>query len=318
MEEYLANFCDDELLGVFRSCRELVGPDELLFDRSVLLWYCLARSRPDLVPEGWELPLEDIRAFDGYLHSQPLGRVGLPEMMHYWELLAQSREEPLGVAEVAQDLLRSLEIALLYWRHGYFPPKFLDRVDFQMKPRFYWREPGAVTASAQWRRPMNPMVQLLEGLLEPRFQASLQSERQLVTDTLRLDTQGGRAVLTQLVEFCAQENLLPEPAHLSWAVLTCPGLKLPLAEDSLDGLREILRKDLLGILPESEVSVSNDCLVVAGETMLDRQSSYAEAERVLGHGRVGRWIPRAQGWIRVCFDQSLLVSIEAGNPVSLS
>ena len=311
LEEYLGNFCDSELLGVFRSCRDLVGPDGDLFDRAVLLWYCLVRARPDLVPQDWELPLDDILAFDRYLHSQPLGQAGLPEVMHYWEALAQSREEPLGVADLAQDLMSSLEIALLYWWKQSFPPNFLDRIDFQMRPRFYWRQPGAVTASAQWRRPMNPMVQLLEGLLEPRFQVNLQVESQAVSDSLRRDTQGGREVLTHLVEFCAQENLIPEPAHLSWAVLTCPGLKLPLSKNLLDGLRKVLRKDVLGILPDLGVSVHEDRLIVPGETVLDRESSYAEAERILGRGRVGRWIPRAQGWIRVRFDQSLLVSIEA-------
>lgn len=311
MDEYLANFCDDELLSVFRSCRELVGPEVLLFDRAVLLWYCLVSARPDLVPQDWELPLEDIRAFDRTLHSQPLGQVGLPEVMHYWELLAQSLDQPLGVTELSQDLLGSLEIALLYWRHGFFPPAFTDRTDFPILPRFEWRQPGAVTAFAQWRRPMNPMVQMLEGLLEPRFQESLQEERLAVSDSLRRDTQGGRQVLTRLVEFCAQENLIPEPAHLSWAVLTCPGLKLPLPAEVLTGLKEVLQKDVLGTLPAQQVSVAENRLVAGGKTLLDLESTQAEAERVLGRGRVGRWIPREQEWIRVCFDQSALVSIEA-------
>lgn len=304
LERYLGNFCDPELQGVFRSCRELLGPSGSIFDRALLLWHCLLQVRPDLVPGDWELPLDDILTFDRTLQAQPLGQSGLPEVEHYWELLAQSQDEPLGVTELAQDLLGSLEIALLYWQHGFFPPPFTDRTDFKMRPRFNWREPGAVTARDQWKRPMNPTVQLLEGLLEPRFLATLQTERQEVLAALSRDTQGGRTVLKRLVEFCAHHNLIPEPAHLSWAVLTCPGLKLPLSESCLTTLRETLRADVLGTLPEQ----------AAVETLLDRHSSYADAERVLGHGRVGRWIPRPQGWVRVCFDQSLLVSIETKNP----
>ncbi len=314
LERYLANFCDPELQGVFRACRELIGPDGTIFDRALLLWYCLVQARPDLVPPDWELPLEDVLAFDRTLQAQPLGQAGLPEVEHYWELLAQSKGEPLGVTELAQDLLGSLEIALLYWQHGFFPPPFADRMDFPMRPRFDWRQPGAVTALAEWRRPMSPVVQLLEGLLEPRFQDSLQSERQEVLDALSRDTQGGKAVLTRLVEFCSQHNLIPEPAHLSWAVLTCPGLKLPLSENTMATLKEILRADVLGTLPDHGVSAAENRLQTAAQTLLDRDSTYADAERVLGRGRVGRWIPRTQGWIRVCFDQSLLVSIETKNP----
>jgi len=118
--------------------------------------------------------------------------------------------------------------------------------------------------------------------------------------------------------------LEPAPIHLSLTALSHinPFLETFLSPSEIEDLRTKLEEEVLGRLPRSRwlvdglsPSVSNPS--VAGrrltrgeELLLGPESRYDEAEKLLGRGRVGRWLEGDFGRLRVTFDQSVLESIE--------
>lgn len=312
-EAWLRKYCDSQLICAFKLYWDLAGTEAHVFDQPVLLWHCLLQVKPEILDPAWSLPLDDVLTFSALLQSQPLGSDGAALSLGFSE-----GQAPFVIEDVFGQLLASLEIALLYWWVGRYPPPCSLGLLHSMYGSIFWRRPGAATASAHEHRSITPLHMLLEGLNEVRFQVPYRTQREQMISLLHDSGETGldrdaMAVLQELVRLCMQHNLVPSPIHLSLAALSCPTLPYKLPSD----VAEDLERECLGRLPRQGLSaVKPDLLMCHDQVLLSRDSTYAQAENLLGRGRVGRWVPHPEGWLRVRFDQSLLVRVELGGGTS--
>lgn len=307
-------YCEPPLYRALEAFWELAGEEVSPCRYPVWLWYSVLQEQPDLLEHRWHLPSREVLAFARLLVTQPLGRAGTGWSSQALYVISNP-EEKVSIASDFAELHLALEVVLLYWWLGRYPLPQPETVSLMGSQ--FWRCPGARTASAHNHRSIVPMHMLLEGLNEPRCQLAHRGERELAVRLVDSNdrqevglTSEAMAVLRHLAELCLQHNLRPTPIHLSWAALTCPEL-LQAWPARLSALTQTFERECLGSLPSGGcLKVATQQLVWDDQVLLHPSSTYDEAENLLGKGRVGLWIPRPDGWLRVRFDQSLLHSIQ--------
>lgn len=312
MEEWVEKYCHPELIRVLQRFEEIAGADELYVDHPCLLYFCLLEADPSLQPEGEPLPLELVREFAETLSKSPRGS-------GHWYF---SGEEGVLIkpADVLDEIVDCFEVVLLYWWLGRFPSALITRPRGLSRGKLWWSRPGEMAASSLNQSEIRPLHLLLDALQDPSLLADYAPQRRQISGWLRGDGQPGwnaqsKAVMRYFVNLCVLHNLFPNRINLALAVLSIPDLDDPLLDHMQAELQPAFEKMALGRLPYQPLVLEGPLqLVCDGQVLLHPESSFAQAEELLGRGRVGRWIPRKQGWLRVEFDQSLLSKIELRPP----
>jgi len=276
---------------------------ELGGEQPLLLFYALLQLHPEL-PFG---PLDGAQAllFARMMDSQA-GSVTLSN----------------SVEQLFSQLVQHPDVIQLYWWQGQFAPQPDTEQAAAANP--FWRCPGGTHALLYGHEEIRPLHQFLEGLGEARYQSRFaplrkqifkQARRReplfLAWSELRLSEQAAE-VLRELVVGCLHWNAEPTPVHLALSALSHlePFLQTFMGKEQLDQLQCDLEEEVLGRLPRSRWQLEGLSLTRRGELLLGPESRYHEAERLLGRGRVGRWLEGEFGRLRVTFDQSVLESIE--------
>ena len=289
---------------------------------------------------GGESPLWLFYALQQLHPELPFGPIDSEQMLLFAQMLqAQSEGQPAfalpGTAtEAFNQLVQHSEVVQLYWWQGQFAP--LPGGDQAAAGNPFWRCPGGTQALLYGHAEVRPLHQFLEGLSEARYQSHFAALRkQIFKQAERREplflrwselTQSSQAieVLREVVVGCLHWNAEPTPIHLSLTALSHVSEFLQgfLTQAELDGLRSELEEEVLGRLPRSQWQLdgrapddANPRLVGrtlkrAEELLLGPESRYDDAEKLLGRGRVGRWLEGDFGRLKVSFDQSVLETIE--------
>lgn len=272
-------------------------------EQPLLLFYALLQLHPQL-PFG-SLDPEQVLLFARMMESQ-----------------AETFPLPETVEQVFSQLVQHPDVIQLYWWQGQFAPPPDGEQAAAANP--FWRCPGGTHALLYGHEQIQPLHQFLEGLSEARYQSRFaplrkqifkQAQRReplfLAWSQLHMSEQAAE-VLRELVVGCLHWNAEPTPVHLALSALSHlePFLQTFRSKEELDQLRADLEEEVLGRLPRSPWQLEGLCLTRKGEPLLGPESRYDEAERLLGRGRVGRWLEGEFGRLRVTFDQSVLESIE--------
>ena len=284
----------------------------------LLLFYALRQLHPDL-PFG-ELEPEQILLFAQMLAAQQDTPQTFPWMLTPTQAFAQLVQHP--------------EVVQLYWWQGRFAPS--PGGDQAAAANPFWRCPGGTQALLYGHQRIDPLHQFLEGLGEARYQSSFASLRKqifkhaerrepLFLRWAELEQSSQAAdVLREVVLSCLHWNAEPAPIHLSLTALSpiTPFLAGFLNPNELEVLRTELEEEVLGRIPrarweldgrspdETHPHLLGRHLTRGEELLLGPESRYEEAEKLLGRGRVGRWLEGDFGRLKVTFDQSVLETIE--------
>jgi len=272
-------------------------------EQPLLLFYALLQLHP-------ELPFGPLDGDQTLLFARML------------ESHADSFPIPDSVEQLFSQLVQHPDVIQLYWWQGQFAPPSDEEQAAAANP--FWRCPGGTQALLYGHEEIRPLHQFLEGLSEARYQSRFaplrkeifkQAQRReplfLAWSELRMSEEAAE-VLRELVMGCLHWNAEPTPVHLGLSALSHvePFLQTFMAREQLDQLRTELEEEVLGSLPRSRWQLEGRSLTRGGELLLGPESRYHEAEKLLGRGRVGRWLEGEFGRLRVTFDQSVLESIE--------
>lgn len=272
-------------------------------EQPLLLFYALLQRHPEL-PFG-PLDGEQVLLFAHMMESQA-GSIQLPD----------------SVEQLFSQLVQHPDIIQLYWWQGQFAPPSDGEQAAAANP--FWRCPGGTQALLYGHEVIRPLHQFLEGISEARYQSNFAPLRkQIFKQAQRREplflawselsmSEEATEVLRELVMSCLHWNAEPTPVHLGLSALSHvePFLQTFLSEETVNQLRSDLEEEVLGRLPRSRWQLDGLSLTRGGELLLGPESRYHEAERLLGRGRVGRWLEGEFGRLRVTFDQSVLESIE--------
>ena len=322
--ERLLSGCHPDILQACQRCQQLQGKGA--YQSEVLLLYALICQCPDLMesyPREFHLEPEQVRIFATMLATQPAQGYRLN-----WSLLSLlSGPGELTPARLLPHLLQQPRVIELYWWSGRFAPW----VEQSGASNPFWRCPGGSQATAYGHTRVRPVHQFLEGLQEPRCQSRFAALRKqaykkvhrrsphaLPWTCLKMSREAV-AVLREMVMSCLHWNVEPTPLHLSYSALAHVREDFMSPEDR-EQVREELERELLGQFPPGELSIEGQplgqgdrlqglSLSQGAATLLTMESRFEEAEKLLGYGRVGRWVELRSGWLRVVFDQSVLQSI---------
>ncbi|MBX3169541.1 MAG: hypothetical protein KF760_19220 [Candidatus Eremiobacteraeota bacterium] len=275
------------------------------------------------------------------LHPElPFGPVDSEQTLLFARMLQAQNEGATAFAladtpiQAFHQLVQHPEVVQLYWWQGQFAPIPSGEQAAAANP--FWRCPGGTQALLYGHAQVRPLHQFLEGLSEARYQSSFaalrkqifkQAERRepLFLRWSELEQSPEAAeVLRELVVGCLHWGAEPTPIHLSLIAFshTIPFLESFLGPAELESLRRELEDEVLGRLPRSRwlldgltpddanPSVIGTRLTRGSELLLGPESRYDEAEKLLGRGRVGRWLEGEFGRLKVTFDQSVLETIE--------
>lgn len=289
---------------------------------------------------GGESPLWLFCALQQLHPELPFGSIDPEQILLFARMLeAQNQSAPAVSVEPTplqafNQLVQHPEVVQLYWWQGQFAP--LAGGDQAAAGNPFWRCPGGTYALLYGHSQVRPLHQFLEGLNEARYQSHFAALRKEIfkqaerREPLFLGwselTQSPEAteVLQELVVSCLHWNAEPTPIHLSLTALShlTEFLQGFLDPAQLDSLRSELEEEVLGRLPrlrwqldgqvpdEKSPTVIGHTLTRGGDLLLGPESRYHEAERLLGRGRVGRWLEGEFGRLKVTFDQGVLESIE--------
>lgn len=283
----------------------------------LLLFYALHRLHPDL----------------------PFGSMDPEQTLLFGQMLQAQHERSAAFALVPapdqafQQLIQHPEVVQLYWWQGQFAP---TPEGDQAAANPFWRCPGGTHALLYGHFEVRPVHQFLEGLGEPRYQSRFADLRKQIFkraerreplflrwSELQLSPQAAEA-LRELVVGCLHWNAEPTPIHLSLTALShvSPFLESFLSQAQLQELRNELEEAVLGRLPRAgwlvdgrapdrqRPEVVGRTLTRGDDLLLNPETRYHEAEKLLGRGRVGRWLEGDFGRLKVTFDQSVLETIE--------
>jgi len=289
---------------------------------------------------GGESPLLLFYALQKLHPELPFGAVDSEQTLLFAQMLRAQSEKPTGFPigntppQAFNLLVQHPEVVQLYWWQGQFAPTPGGEQAAAANP--FWRCPGGTHALLYGQSEVSPLHQFLEGLSEARYQSSFAALRKQIFKHAErreplflrwselVQSEQAAQVLCELVVGCLHWNAEPAPIHLSLTALSHvrPFLETFLSPSELEGLRTELEEEVLGRLPRSRwlvdgLSPSASNPIVAGrrltrgdKLLLGPESRYDEAEKLLGRGRVGRWLEGDFGRLRVTFDQSVLESIE--------
>lgn len=290
-----------DMQEVVELARSLGGESPLL------LFYALRQLHPEL-PFG-ELEADQVLLFAQMLATQHEAQQSFPWI-----------ETPTQAFSL---LVQHPEVVQLYWWQGRFAPSPEGELAAAANP--FWRCPGGTQALLYGHQRIDPLHQFLEGISEARYQSSFatlrmqifkQAERRepLFLRWAELEQSVEAAdVLREVVISCLHWNAEPTPVHLSLTALSHihPFLESFLSLEQLESLRTELEEEVLGRLPRSRWKLDGPRTLRRGEELLlGPESRYDEAEKLLGRGRVGRWLEGDFGRLKVTFDQSVLETIE--------
>ncbi len=275
------------------------------------------------------------------LHPElPFGPVDSEQMLLFARMLEAQNERPSVLRledtplQAFTQLAQHAEVVQFYWWQGQFPP--IPGGDQAAAANPFWRCPGGTHALLYGHSQVRPLHQFLEGVSEARYQSSFaalrkqifkQAERRepLFLRWSELEQSPEAAeVLRELVLSCLHWNVEPTPIHLSLTAFSHLQSFLEgfLIRAQLDALRADLEEEVLGRLPrarwlldgrapaDSAPAIRGRTLTRGDELLLGPESRYDEAEKLLGRGRVGRWLEGDFGRLKVSFDQSVLETIE--------
>lgn len=289
---------------------------------------------------GGESPLLLFYALRQLHPELPFGELEPEQVLLFAQMLAAQHERPATFpwmetpAQAFTQLVQHPEVVQLYWWQGQFAPSPGGEQAAAANP--FWRCPGGTQALLYGHRRIEPLHQFLEGLSEARYQSGFATLRkQIFKHAERREPlflrwaeleQGAQAaeVLREVVISCLHWNAEPSPIHLSLTALSHvqPFLEGFLSLEELESLRIDLEEEVLGRLPRSRWELDGGFpdaahprrvgrrLTRGEELLLGPESRYDEAEKLLGRGRVGRWLEGDFGRLKVTFDQSVLETIE--------
>lgn len=289
---------------------------------------------------GGESPLLLFYALRQLHPELPFGSVDSEQALLFAHMLQAQNESSAAFALVGtpdqafHQLIQHAEVVQCYWWQGQFAP--IPAGDQAAAANPFWRCPGGTHALLYGHSEVRPLHQFLEGLGEARYQSSFaalrkqifkQAERReplfLRWSELQQSPEAAE-VLRELVVCCLHWNAEPTPIHLSLTAFShlLPFLEGCLGQAELEALRTELEEEVLGRMPrgrwlldgrtpgDSAAHLTGHRLTRGEELLLGPDTRYYEAEKLLGRGRVGRWLEGDFGRLKVTFDQSVLETIE--------
>jgi hypothetical protein len=275
------------------------------------------------------------------LHPQlPFGELDLEQALLFAHMQAAqhgptaSYRLPETPDQAFSQLVQVPEVVQLYWWQGQLAPS--PGGDLAAAANPFWRCPGGTQALLYGHTRIEPLHQFLEGISEARYQSSFSALRKQIFKSAQRreplflrwaeleQSPQAAEVLRELVVGCLHWNAEPTPIHLSLTALSHIATFLEgfLGRAEIEALRTDLEEEVLGRLPRSRWLLDGQtpdddhpqrtgrALTRGEELLLGPESRYDEAEKLLGRGRVGRWLEGDFGRLKVTFDQSVLETIE--------